>query len=104
MRKVWLSTSFLAAFLFIGSAAAIDRMVDGFPDLPKDAREVAERSLACQHFGGEVSGTGDERDKEVARQLKQLRCNRVAHDLDQIRAKYRKNTRVLKVIQEAALE
>ena len=104
MGKFGLPTIILAAFLSIGSAAAIDRMVDGFPDLPKDAGEVAERSLGCQHFWGEVSGTGDERDKDVARQIKRLKCNRVAHDLDKIRAKYRKNARVLKIIQEAALE
>lgn len=79
-------------------------MVDGFPDLPKDAREVAERSLGCQHFWGEVNGTGDERDQEVAARLKELNCDRVEKDLEGIRAKYRKKQKVLKILKEASFD
>ena len=102
MRVLALSFVFLS---IIGiPAGAADRLVDGFPDLPKDAQKVAERSLACQHFWGEVNGTGDERDKEVARHLKQLKCDRIEPDLKQIRTKYRENAKILKILEEAALE
>ena len=103
MNKVVFLSLILFSNLCLATAGAIDRMRDGFPDLPKDAQAVAERSLGCQHFWGEANGTGDERDKEVAQQLKQLRCNRIKRDLDKIRAKYRKNDKVLKILQEAAL-
>ena len=79
-------------------------LVDGFPDLPGDARNIAERSLARQQFWGEVNGTGDERDREVACQLTQLECNRIAQDLGRIRVKCRQSPKTLKILQEAALE
>ena len=104
MRILSISLMLLATSLLTAEAGAVDRMVDGFPDLPRDARGIAERSLACQHFWGEVNGTGDERDRDVATQLTQLKCNRIAHDIDQIRVKYRKDRKVLKILQEAALE
>ena len=82
-------------------ALAVDRMVDGFPDLPPDARAVAERSLACQHFGGEVNGTGDERDQQVAATIRELKCDQVAADLKRMREKYRKHPDLLKILEEA---
>ena len=51
----------LLALLAAPTASAVDRLVEGFPELPVAAREVAERSLGCQHFWGEIGGTGDER-------------------------------------------
>ena len=78
-----------------------DRMVDGFPDLPKDAREVAERYMGCQHFWGEVNGTGDERDKEVAKTLRELQCGRIEQDLIRIKTKYARSPRVLEILKEA---
>ena len=82
-------------------AFCIDRMVEGFPDLPRDARSVAERYMGCQHFWGEVNGTGDERDREVAAQLKALRCNEIEQDLAKIKYKYRNNGAILKILKEA---
>lgn len=95
---------FLLAIAAVGApAGAIDRYADGFPDLPKDARKVAERSLACRHFSGEVSGTGDERDRQVAERLEEYRCDRIERDLERMRKKYRRNDRILKALEEAAL-
>ena len=76
-------------------------MVEGFPDLPKDARVVAERYMACQHFSGEANGTGDERDKEVAKALRELKCGRVEQDFESIKKKYLRNPRVLEILKEA---
>ena len=94
----------LTAALAAASANARNRLVEGFPDLPLDARQVAERSLACQHFWGEISGTGDERDQEVTRQLSQLKCDRVAADLQAIRTKYRRDPVVSGILLEAVIE
>ena len=86
------------------AALGQDRLVTGFPDLPKDAREVAERSLACQHFWGEANGTGDERDREVAKTLQELKCDRVEQDLMLVRSKYSKDQRILTILKEAAID
>jgi hypothetical protein len=95
----------LVALLIIATpVGAIDRMVDGFPDLPKDAHRVAERSLGCQHFWGEINGTGEKRDKEIAANLKQLRCDRVKQDMQNMRTKHRGNERILKVLSEATFD
>jgi len=82
-------------------AGAIDRMVEGFPDLPSDAREVAERYMGCQHFWGEVSGSGDERDREVAARLKELKCDQVEEDLRRVRVTYRDRPDILRILKEA---
>lgn len=79
-------------------------MVDGFPDLPRDAAKVAERSLACIHFGGELNGTGDERDHWVTAQLRKLRCDRVERDLQLVKHKYRNNPEILKILAEATYD
>lgn len=88
-------------FLPIGSALAIDRLEHGFPELPRDARQVAERSVACRYFSSELNGDGGERDKEVTTQLRKLRCASVARELKSIRAKYRKQATLLSVLKEA---
>ena len=76
-------------------------MVEGFPELPQDARYVAERSVACIHFWSEATGKGDQRDREVSDQLRQLRCDRIERDLDEVRLKYKKSPKILKVLKEA---
>ena len=81
--------------------SAIDRMRDGFPDLPADARQIAERYMGCQHFWGEVNGTGDERDKMVAAQLSELKCDKIEENLERVKLKYHNNQRVLEILEEA---
>ena len=63
-RPLLLTLAVIYAALTLAHAG--DRLVDGFPDLPKDARYVAERSVACAHFWGEANGTGDERDRQIS--------------------------------------
>jgi len=96
--------SLVLVLVACSSAAARDRMVDGFPALPPDAAKVAERSLGCLHFGGELNGTGDERDRWVARQMRQLRCNRVEKDLAATKRKYRQSPTVLQILSEATYD
>lgn len=95
-----LFTTSLVALPF-GSANAIDRLVKGFPELPKDAREVAERSVACNYFSGELNGDGGSRDKEVLAQLHKLKCDRVERDLKTMRTKFQKQPKILAVLDEA---
>lgn len=85
-------------------AGAVDRMVEGFPELPQDARDVAERYMGCQHFWGEVSGTGDDRDKWVEAQLTELKCDQVERDFARIKVKYQDRPDILRILQEATLE
>jgi hypothetical protein len=94
---------FVAAltFLPIGLAQAVDRLVVGFPELPRDARKVAERTVACNYFSGEFNGDGGDRDKQVTARLRTLKCDRVDRDLSAIRAKYRNNSKVLAALKEA---
>ncbi len=94
-------SALLCMILMNARAVAIDRMVEGFPDLPTDAREVAERYMGCQHFWGEVSGTGDERDREVAARLKELKCDQVEGDLERIKVNYHDRPDILRILKEA---
>ncbi len=95
----------LSVGLWATLVAATDRMVTGFPELPKDARAVAERSLACGHFAGEITG-GDslQRDQQVNLQMKKLQCDRVDSDLARVRARYRHDPKLLEILQEASLD
>ena len=93
-------SALLCVVLMNARAGAIDRMVEGFPDLPGDARNVAERYMGCQHFWGEVTGTGDGRDREVAARLKELKCDQVEEDLGRIRIKYHDRPDILRILKE----
>jgi hypothetical protein len=97
---------FLVAITLLqsNSASAVDRMATGFPDLPVDAKNVAERSLACNHFWGEISGNGDERDKEVSKKLTDLKCSQISQEIKAIRYKYRNNLKILAILDDADIK
>jgi len=94
----------VSLLLAAGNASAIDRLVEGFPDLPKDARAVAERGVGCMHFWGEITGSDKERDKEVNRALKELKCDRVERDLATMRSKYKNDARIVQILREASFD
>ena len=100
-RALGFCSALMCMVLASTRAGATDRMVEGFPDLPSDARDVAERYMGCQHFWGEVSGAGDERDKEVAARLKELKCDQVEEDLERIKVKYHGRPDILRILKEA---
>lgn len=87
---------FFSAFLIAGCTrhaspmyiANEDLLITGFPDLPNDAAQVAERLASCSHFSGELSGNGSDRDKELAMIMDELRCHTIARDVTAIREKY----------------
>jgi hypothetical protein len=100
MRSFGCGYALTWALAISAPAGAVDRMVEGFPDLPKDVRDVAERYIGCQHFWGEVSGTGDGRDRWVAAQLTQLKCDQVERDFALIKAKYHNRPDILRILEE----
>lgn len=78
-------------------------LVTGFPGLPDDARQVAERLASCTHFSGEINGDGSTRDQEVFAAMTELRCDTIAHDAAAIREKYANNKAVQNALAAAEL-
>ena len=76
-------------------------LVADYPELPADARKVVERSAACRHFADEIAGNGSERDRQVNRQIKKLRCNSLGNDANRIRQKYKSRPEVLRLMDES---
>ena len=76
-------------------------LVTGFTGIPKDAASVADRLASCNHFWGEY-GDDPDRNAEVNKSLKELRCNTVEADAAAINAKYAKNRSVLHAMSCAA--
>lgn len=76
-------------------------LVADYPELPADARKVVERSAACRHFADEIAGNGSERDRQVNRQIKKLRCNSLGNDANRIRQKYKPRPEVLRLMDES---
>ena len=76
-------------------------LVADYPELPADARKVVERSAACRHFADEIAGNGSERDRQVNRQIKKLRCNSLENDANRIRQKYKSRPEVLRLMDES---
>jgi hypothetical protein len=87
---------------FPGYAANEYLLVVGFPDLPGDARQVAERLASCSHFAGEFNGDRSDRDKEVASTMTELRCDTIDQDASVIRQKYAGNQAVLEALVAAS--
>jgi hypothetical protein len=77
-------------------------LTTGYPDLPSDAQQVAERLAACSHFAGEFNGDGSDRDKEVASTMTDLRCDGIEQDVSTIRQKYADNRTVQEALDAAA--
>ena len=99
------SSTLIALLLVTGCATTAeprypvteDLLVTGFPGLPSDARQVAERLASCSHFAGEFDGDGSDRDMEVASVMAELHCETVDRDVAAIRQKYAGN----RAVQEA---
>lgn len=76
-------------------------LVTGFPNIPADARRVAERLAACAHFAGEMNGDGGERDKEIGVTMSGLNCSIIDKDVAVIRRKYAADPDVNKALDRA---
>lgn len=102
------SPSFVLAGLLVGAnaLAADPRAGDDppptvSPNIPADARRVAERLAACAHFAGEISGDRGERDREVGTRMSELRCDSIDKDAAAIRHKYAADPDVNEALDQA---
>lgn len=80
--------------------APIDRERDGFPDLPADARDVADRALACMQLMRVYPTPGDQRDPEIVAFRTEMRCATVRDELAAIRRRHAGDARVLGILDE----
>ncbi|MGY0505396.1 hypothetical protein [Luteimonas sp. e5] len=101
MMMGFLHMLLVAGLALAHTPAGQDSPTSGYPELPRDARRVAERSIACRHYADEFMGMGDARDREVNRQLGKLRCHSLEKDAERMRRKYRDDPEVLRLINEA---
>jgi hypothetical protein len=101
----------IAMIFIVGCASVPDQhaypanenfLVTGFPDLPGDARQVAERLASCSHFAGEINGDGSDRDKEVYAAMTELRCDTIEKDVSLIHHKYSGNRAVQEALDAAS--
>jgi hypothetical protein len=100
----------LAGVLLVGCAGGPaprepvgeDLLVTGFPGLPADARQVAERLASCSHFAGEFNGDRSARDREVVAAMTELRCDTIDRDVAGIRRKYAGNQAVQEALAAAS--
>lgn len=83
------------------AAPSDNPLITGFPNIPADARRVAERLAACNHFAGEINGDGGERDKEVGGTMKELSCDTIERDVAAIRRKYAADPTVEEALKKA---
>jgi hypothetical protein len=74
-----------------------DRASVGYPDLPRDARKVAERMAGCLHWSGE-DGYDADRTREINKALTDLRCDTIDQDFAAMRAKYAGDARILAIL------
>jgi hypothetical protein len=68
---------------------------------PNDVKAVMDRSDACQHLAGEFNGEA-ERDKQIENAAKELKCDRIAQDVDFMKSKYSDRQDVLSILARAA--
>ncbi|MCQ4166902.1 hypothetical protein [Tahibacter harae] len=83
------------------TSASDTPLATGFPNIPADARRVAERLAACNHFAGEINGDGGERDKEVGVSMTGLGCATIEKDVAAIRRKYAADPTVEEALKQA---
>ena len=95
----------LAAILFLAAQTPADD--DGWEKLrarvetaPQDVATFIQRRTACNHWDGEVNGTGDGRDKMVQKERKKLRCDEVDRDEEMLRKVHRKSPALLKLLDD----
>lgn len=66
--------------------------------IPADAKALIARIQSCIHFSGEEP-YNDERKAEIAKALKESRCDSLDEDTVKIKRKYRKSPAIIKAIE-----
>ena len=71
-----------------------------FGPLPREVTAFIDRRIGCNHFAGEFNGDRSERDREVAKAMRELRCNRLEADEARLARRHAKSPTVLKALTE----
>ena len=95
----------LAAILFLVAQTPADdyrweQLRARIETAPQDVATFIERRTGCNHWDGEVNGTGDGRDKMVQNERKKLRCDEMDRDERMLRKEHRKSPAVLKLLDD----
>ena len=65
-----------------------DQNLARFGPLPRDVAAFIERRTGCNHFAGEFNGDRSARDHQVAKALRELRCDRLEADEARLRRRH----------------
>ena len=69
--------------------------------IPRDAQRVVERHLTCLELIRDPRESGSEKDRYIEHELARLHCERSRTNLLKLKAKYRMNPEVLRVLRDA---
>jgi len=72
--------------------------IDRFGPLPKDVAAFIDRRTACNHFAGEFNGDRSQRDRDVTRTMRELRCGALERDEMRLRRRHAKLPQVLRAL------
>lgn len=75
-----------------------DQDIARFGPLPRDVSAFIDRRMGCNHFAGEFNGDRSERDREVTRMMRRLRCDRVEADEARLMKRHAESPTVLKAL------
>jgi hypothetical protein len=89
----------LIMFASLGRAA-VDPLGDLKKGQPKDVAAMIERIAMCIHFGGEEP-YDSARSREIAAAMKKHGCERLDSDEAALRARYKNNSDVQRVLEKA---
>ena len=67
---------------------------------PREVAKFVERRAACNHWDGEVGSGYLDREKQIQTERAKLRCNAIDADVTTLRKKYRKDSAVLKLLDD----
>ncbi len=93
-----IKTSILLLILAIPASTFADNIAAA--KVPKDVLSLTTRIRDCNHWAGEEP-YDQPRAAEIAKAMKQLRCDRLDSDEKKIREKYKSNKEVLEAIDQA---
>src|SRR6266576_1526355 len=95
----------LAAILFLTAQSPADdyqweQLKARIESAPQDIATFIERRTGCNHWDGEVNGSGDGRDQMVQKERRKLRCDQIDRDERMLRNQHRKSPGVLRLLDD----
>ena len=93
----------IAAVLMLAAQLAIGddpQDIGRFGSLPKDVTAFIERRTACNHFAGEFNGDRSQRDRDVTRAMRELRCGALERDETRLQRRHARLPQVSKALSD----